>query len=106
MRHGSRVRREGFDDLDEAIAAMERLTAEVRAEGGLGTAKAFRDYGPEQRVAARLELSAGGWLRGREAGVDVMGDGALVPYKGAIFKQRLETGGQQPFDAIRRAIAE
>src|SRR5918992_1275835 len=68
VRHGSRVRREEFEDLDEAIASMERLAAEVRAEGPLGTAKAIRDYGPQMRVAARLELSAGGWLRGREAG--------------------------------------
>jgi hypothetical protein len=105
VRHGSRVRREGFDDLDEAIAAMEQRAATVRAEGPLSTAKAIRDYGPETRVAARLELSAGGWLRGREAGLDVMGDGELIPYRGVIFKQRLEPrGGQSAFDAVREAI--
>jgi len=56
-------------------------------------------------VQARLELSAGGLLRGREAGLDVMGDGALVPYVGVIRKRRLEPGrGQSAFDAVREAL--
>jgi hypothetical protein len=56
-------------------------------------------------VHARLELSAGGLLRGGEAGLDVMGDGALVPYAGTIRKRRLQPHrDQSPFDAVREAL--
>jgi hypothetical protein len=106
VRHGSRVDRERFDDLDEAVEELRRRAEEVRGEGPLGTVKAFRDYEPDKRVAARLELSAGGWLRGREAGIDVMGDGTLVPYTGGIRRERLESGqGRSAFEAVRKALA-
>jgi hypothetical protein len=52
-----------------------------------------------------LELSTGGVLRGREVGVDVMGDGALVPYAGVVRKRRLEPrDGGTAFDALRTAL--
>ena len=78
---------------------------EVRREGPLERANALRDYEPGQRVHARLELSTGGVLRGREAGLDVMGDGALVPYMGVVRKRKLEpSGNQSAFDAVREAL--
>ena len=105
IRHGPRVERESFGSLDEAIAAMERRGNEIRAEGPMEEISALRDYAPGQRVHARLELSTGGVLRGREAGVDVMGDGTVVPYVGVIRKRKLEPGdGQTPFDAVREAL--
>jgi hypothetical protein len=105
IRHGPRVRHEGFDDLDAAIAAMEGNTRQIRREGPLREISAIRDYEPGQRVRARFELSTGGPFRGREAGVDVMGDGALVPYVGVIRKRRLEPErGKSAFDAIRAAL--
>ena len=33
MRHGSEVEHAGFDDLDEAVAAMRERALEIRAEG-------------------------------------------------------------------------
>ena len=105
-RHGPRVAHQAFDDLDAALAAMEHRTAEIRREGPLDEIKAFRTHQPGQRVHARLELSTGGVLRGREAGVDVMGDGALIPYVGVVRKRRLDPEhGQSAFDAIRAALA-
>jgi hypothetical protein len=104
VRHGSRVERESFDDLDAAITAMKRQTQLIRKEGPLDEISAIRDYEPGQRVHARLELSAGGVLR-RRAGMDLMGDGALVPYAGAVRKHRLEAAdGASPFDAVRAAL--
>jgi hypothetical protein len=104
-RHGSHVLRETFDDLEEAIAALQAGAEEVKAAGPLDTVKAFREYEPGRRVAGRIEISSGGWLRGREAGVDVMGDGELVAYAGSIRKRRLEArGGKTIFDAIRREM--
>ena len=36
-----------------------------------------------------------------------MGDGALVPYSGAIFKRRLEPGGgESPYEAVRVALGK
>lgn len=65
----------------------------------------LRTYGPEQQVAARLELSGAGLIRRAEAGIDVMGDGALVPYRGAIVKKRLEPEpGGSAYDAVREAL--
>jgi hypothetical protein len=105
VRHGPKVERETFDGLDEAIAAMERCAEEVRRAGPLREVKALRDYEPGEQVHARLELSTGGVLRGREAGVDVMGDGALVPYVGVVRKRRLEPGdGETAFEAVRGAL--
>jgi hypothetical protein len=106
IRHGSKVKHEKFDHLDAAIAAMESQTRDIRSEGPLDEVKAIRDFEPGQLVHARLELSTGGLFRGREAGLDVMGDGALVPYVGVVRKRRLEpNGGESPFDAVRAALA-
>ena len=105
IRHGSKVSHERFDDLDDAVTAMKRQTQLIRKEGPLEEVKAIRDYGPDQLVHARLELSTG-LFRGREAGLDLMGDGSLVPYVGVVRKRRLEpTDGESPFDAVRAALA-
>jgi hypothetical protein len=99
------VAKERFEDLDLAISAMEERTREIRGEGPLRAVSGLRDYEPGQRVHARLELTSGRLLRGREAGIDVMGDGTLVPYVGVVRKQELELGdGETPFDAVREAL--
>ena len=106
VRHGPRVAHERFDDLDEALAAMKRQTQIIRQEGPLEELSAIRDYGPGQRVHARLELSSGRFLRRRGAGMDLMGDGTLVPFVGAVRKEPLElSDGDSPFDAVRAALA-
>jgi hypothetical protein len=105
IRHGSHVARESFADLGEAMSALRARAGEIRGEGPLEAVKAFREYGPAKRVAARLEISTGGWLRGSEAGLDVMGDGEFVAYAGAIRKRRLEAReGDTVFDAIEAEL--
>ena len=107
IRHGSRVRRESFEDLGSAVVAMERAVEGVRAEGPLQGVKVLRDFEPGDRVAARIELSTGGWLRGREAGVDVMGDGSVVAYAGGMGRRQLEPRpGESAFEAVRRELAD
>jgi hypothetical protein len=105
VRHGSSVRREKFEALDEAIAETRRRVDEVRREGGLPEISGFREYAPEQRVHARIEISGPGLLRGAEGGVDVMGDGSLVAYTGAIRKRPLGAGSiDETFDRLRDAL--
>jgi hypothetical protein len=105
IRHGSDVERERFESLDEALAELQRRAEAIRAEGPLEDVSMIRDYGAEVQVHARLELSLGGGLRRREAGIDVMGDGRLVPYSGAIRKKRLPFDGDgNAFEALRGAL--
>lgn len=57
-------------------------------------------------MAARIEVSRGNLLRSRDAGVDVMGDGSLIPYRGSAFKRRLAPArDESAIDAIREALA-
>lgn len=105
IRHGPKVARERFDDLDRAMDAMEGRVREIHSEGPLREINALRDYEPGERVKARLQLSTGGVLGGREVGIDVMGDGALVPYAGVLRRRRLSAGdGGTAFDAVREAL--
>jgi hypothetical protein len=105
VRHGSEVKRERLDSLDDAIAELERRAEAIRGEGRLDEVNMFRSYGPEKRVAARLEVTGPGRIRRPEAGLDVMGDGRVVPYRGAIFKRKLEPGRDETaYDAVRAAL--
>ena len=106
VRHGSEVKREELDSLDEAIAELGRRAEAIREEGPIEGVSMFREYEPGQRVHARLELTGPGRLRRPEAGLDVMGDGRLVPYRGAIFKHRLEPAdGASAYEAVRAALS-
>lgn len=56
-------------------------------------------------MQARIEVSGKG-LRRPEAGFDVMGDGSLVPYRGAIFKHSLQADSLDgAIERIREALA-
>jgi hypothetical protein len=106
IRHGSEVERERFESPDDAVAELERRAEEIRAEGGLGEVKMLRTYEPGQRVHARIEVTGPGLVRRLAAGVDVMGDGAVVPYRGAVFKKRLEPrDGHDAYAAVLDALA-
>ena len=84
---------------------MREEVDEVVAEGPLPERKMIRDYEPATQVAARFEISSGGFIGGDTAGVDVMGDGRLVPFRGGVMRRELEPkGNQTPFDAVRKAL--
>lgn len=66
----------------------------------------LRTFEPGDRVAARCEISTGGWLRGSAAGVDVMGDGNIVAFAGGVTRNPLEPrDGETPFDAVKRQLS-
>lgn len=102
VRHGPKVRRESFAALDEALEAMREAAQAIRGAGALEDVKMLREFEAGGRVAGRVELSTGGFLRGRDAGVDVMGDGRLVPYAGGMRRRELDGG--DPFEAIRAEL--
>jgi hypothetical protein len=105
VRHGSDVAREGFDDLDAALAEAERRAEEIRAEGPIEEVSVVRDFTPADQVHARLEISGKGLLRPPTAGVDIRGDGNLVAYRGAVRREEMRARrGQSPFDAVRAAL--
>jgi len=103
IRNGPRVEREKFDALEPAIAELRRRAEQILSEGRLPDVSVFRDYGSEQRVKARLEISTGRLLKRREAGIDVMGDNSLVAFSGGIVRNPIEGVGEAGFEA---AIAD
>jgi hypothetical protein len=105
VRHGSDVGRERFDSLESAVDALRAQAEAIRSEGPLEPVGSVRDFEPGQQVHARLEISSGGLLRGRDAGVDVMGDGSYVPYRGGVRRTQLDPrDGQTPFEAVGEAL--
>jgi len=105
VRHGSDVSHQSFDDLGEAVAEMRRRALEIRARGPAKGVSMLRDFGPEDQVRARLQLSGKGWLRKPVAGVDVRGDGTFMPYRGGIGREELDpTAYDTPFDLVRETL--
>ena len=107
VRNGPKVSREKHESLAGAVSALRTHTERIRAEGDLPAVSMFRTYEPGDRVHARLEISTGGVFRSRDAGIDVMGDGGLVPFRGGVFRKEIERdAGEGAFDAVERALAE
>jgi hypothetical protein len=105
IRHGSDVEHLRYGDLDEAVGAMRARALEIRAGGPVERAAGFKDYEPRDQVQARLQLSAGGLLRKRVAGVDVRGNGEFVPYRGGVGREELDPSRHEtPFDAVRETL--
>jgi hypothetical protein len=105
VRHGSIVDTRSFDDLGEAVAAMRERAMAIRSEGPLRPVRSLRDFEPGDQVAARLQISTGGFLRKSAAGVDVRGDGTFVPFKGGVVREELDpTDYDTPFDLVRETL--
>jgi len=98
------VGREKFGTLDEAIDEARRRVEEIR-RGGLPPISVFRTHTPDQRVQARIEISGPGLLRGKEGGIDVMGDGTAIAYTGAIRKEQIDADSlDQAFEHLGSAL--
>jgi hypothetical protein len=106
IRNGSKVSRQSFEDLDEAVAEMRRRALEIRAAAPPAkTVSALRDFEPAEQVTARLQIAGRGLLRKPVAGVDVRGDGTFMPFRGAVARQELDpTAHDTPFDLVRETL--
>lgn len=105
-RISGKVEHERFDELDAALAALERRghalqgQADAEAVGG----SMMRRFEPEDQVTARLELSGPRRLR---VGVDVRGDGSAVPFTGRLIRKQVERRKREStYDALRRVASE
>lgn len=105
IRHGAKVSREDHESLPTAMASLREHAERIRAEGNLPEVSMIRTYEPGDRVKARLEVSTGRFLRSRDAGVDVMGDGEVVAFKGGVGRKPLATeAGDSPYEAVESAL--
>jgi hypothetical protein len=105
VRHGSEVEHAVFDDLGEAVTALRTRALEIRAEGPVKGVSSLRDFGPEQQVHARLQLTGPGLLRKPVAGIDVRGDGTFMPFRGGVGREELDpTEHETPFDLVRETL--
>jgi hypothetical protein len=101
------VGREKFDSLDGAIEYARGRVEQIRSEGGLPAISVFRMHPPDQRVHARIEISGPGLLRGKEGGMDVMGDGTAIAYTGAVRKEPIDADSlDDAFERLGNALAE
>ena len=107
VRQGSNVGREKFDGLDAALTEARHQVDEVRRSDGLPGISMLKEFTPADRVHARIEISGPGLFRGREGGIDVMGDGHAIAYTGAIRKEPIAADSlDQAFDRLGRALGE
>ncbi len=84
---------------------MRERALAIRAEGPVKSVSSLRDFGPEQQVHARLQLSGKGLLRRPVAGIDVRGDGTFVPFRGGVVREELDpTDHDTPFDLVRETL--
>ena len=105
IRNGSEVEHRSFEDLGEAVAAMRERALAIRSAGPARVVNSLRTFGPEDQVRARLQLSGRGLLRKPVAGVDVRGDGTLVPFRGGMGRVELDPSRHEtPFDAVRETL--
>ena len=93
-----------FQDLGDALAALERRGEELQSDAGTRTVelKLMRKVEPVQQVVARLELAGPNRLR---AGIDVRGDGSAEAWTGRVRRSLIEQlDGESPYDALRRSV--
>ena len=104
-RAGAKVRKQRFDGLDAALAALERIAGELADGADSRPAGGFliRRLDPVQQVVGRIELAGPDRIR---AGVDVRGDGSSEAFLGRVRRRLIEQQAREtPFDALRRVLA-
>lgn len=108
VRSGPRVQRSSFDELDNALEALETRARELAeaAPRGSVNAKVMR-FEPVEQVVARLELAGPErFVPSHRVGIDVRGDGSVEAYRGRVRRQVIEAGaGETAYDALRQSVS-
>jgi len=103
-RADAKVRKQRFDELDDALAALERIAGELADGAHARPAGGFliRRLDPVEQVVGRVELAGPGPMR---AGVDVRGDGSSEAFLGRVRRRLLQQQDREtPIDALRRVL--
>jgi len=107
VRAGPRVQRSRFEELDQALDAVEARAREL-SQGAPGEAidVKYKRFEPIRRVAARIELAGPErLLPSVRAGVDVRGDGSIEAYRGRLRREVVkQRKGETAYRALRRAL--
>jgi hypothetical protein len=104
-RSGAKVTRERFDELGHALLAVEARGQTLQDEANAREIdlRFGKRFDPVQQVAARLELSGPGRVRG---GIDVRGDGSAEAWTGRVRRRLIEQEpGESPYDALTRVMS-
>jgi hypothetical protein len=107
VRAGPRVERVQFDDLNEALDALEQRARTFASSTRRSAVELrVRRFEPVEQVAARIEIAGPERLvPSVRGGVDVRGDGSTEAYVGRIRREILEQRrGETPYKALRRAL--
>jgi hypothetical protein len=105
-RHGPRLERETFADLDAALAGVEQAAQAILDGPPAETVKPplMREFEPVHQVLGRVELSG---PRRLAAGVDVRGDGSMVAFTGRLRRALVEPrDGESAVAALRRTLRD
>jgi hypothetical protein len=108
VRAGPRVEHARFDELDQALEALETRGRELAVSAPRDPVDVkVRRFEPIQQVVARIELAGPQrLLPSVRAGVDVRGDGSTEPYLGRVRRQVVEQRkGETAYQALRRALS-
>jgi len=101
----AKVRRERTDNLDAALAVVERHGRRLE-EGASATEEGgglIRRYEPVQQVVGRIELRGPGRIR---AGIDVRGDGSAEAFTGRVRRRVVhQRQDESPYEALRRELS-
>jgi hypothetical protein len=107
-RAGPKVRRSSFDDVEQALDALEARGRELTelAPGEAVDAK-FKRFDPVEQVVARLELAGPErFVPSVRAGLDVRGDGSVEAFRGRVRREVKERRGEGAYAALRRTVTE
>jgi hypothetical protein len=109
VRERGRVSRQRFDELEEALDALDVRVAEAeRAPARAPVDLRVRQFAPEAQIAVRAEVSGPGrLLPAVRAGVDVRGDGSTLAWRGRVRREPIEApAGAAAGEALRQALRE
>jgi hypothetical protein len=109
VRAGPKVERRRFEDLDQALDALERGAHELEQDAPRGPVDAkLRRFEPDQLVAARIELAGPErLLPSVRGGIDVRGDGSTEAYLGRVRREVIkQRRGESAYAALRRALTK
>lgn len=107
VRAGARVQRSSFDDLLEALEALEASGRELARDApDRAVDVKLKRFEPSEQVIGRLEVSGPQrFVAAVHAGVDVHGDGSVEAYRGRVRREPIEVGDAlDAFAALRRAL--